>query len=139
MPSRRQRRLTLSCAALAASILTLSCNRAITSSNDVGPALPIVVLPPVVVLRPSGPDPQVLEIHEGRKVTFINGDTRPRQIFGDVHPTHTGGACPEMNLGALQPGESREVVWSHTRYIICYYHDEAAPDIAAQQGVLVVY
>ena len=97
------------------------------------------ILPPIVTIRASGPEPQVLHLYGDRKVTFINEDLRPHSVFGDVHPSHLGGACPELNVGSLAPGEHREVVWTHARYVICYFHDEVAPLQQASQGVVVVH
>jgi hypothetical protein len=110
----------------------------ITSSNDLGPALPTPTQPAVVTFRATGPDPQVLQFFAGREVTFVNADSRPREIYGDLHPDHKG-VCPEMNLGRLAPGESRKVRASNPSYMLCYYHDESAPADVAQQGLVVFY
>jgi len=132
----RRRRLW---AVLAGVTLVGGCTDSpIRSTNDLGPALPATVLPPIITLRASGPDPQVLHIYEGRKVTFRNADSRVWEIYGDVHPDHKG-PCPEMNLGALAPGESREVLASNAFYALCFYHDESAPSSQARAGLIVFY
>lgn len=131
------RRSTLVAAAALALVLALQgCGSASVSPPE-GPPTPSPPLPPAIgTFTATGVNPQVIHVFEGRKATFVNEDTRAHNIFSDAHPTHTqcGGA---VNVGALMPGERREVV--NLPIDACYFHDDNDPADRAFQGVLVVH
>ena len=103
------------------------------------PAAPIDFYEPpatVVTVKASGVDPQVLHLFDGRKVTFVNSDTRRHVFQSDTHPEHDmcGGAVEV----ALEPGEQREVVLDTSDWL-CYYHDEEDPSFLPLRGAIIVH
>lgn len=69
--------------------------------------------------------PSVLTISQGTRVTFINNDSRARDIHSDPHPNH--GDCPEIDqVGNLSTGQSRETGNLNT-VRTCGYHDHNDP------------
>lgn len=51
--------------------------------------------------------PSSVTIMSGQTVTFTNSSSSLLQINSDPHPTHTDN--PELNIGAINPGESKTV------------------------------
>ena len=103
------------------------------------PAVPSEIPPPapaIVRITANGNDPQVAHVFDDKKVTFINTDTREHSIFSDLHPTHNdcGGV---LNVGALQPGETREV--TNLQIGACYFHDDTAPTTFAFRGLVIIH
>ena len=120
--------------------LTAACGGSrIVSSRDPVSEDERIVQEPVVTLGEGNVTPQVLHLYEGRRVTFVNADTRPRTIFGDIHPAHRMTECQPVNVGTLEPGERHEVDWPAAVFAICYFHEEAEPDRRSLQGVVVVH
>lgn len=101
-----------------------------------GPPPTLAPIPAEVTISARGVTPQVLHIFDGRKVTFINADTRARAIFSDTHPGH-GGCGGILNVGTLAPGERREVTGLPPD--ACFYHEEGDPGATAFQGVMVIH
>jgi hypothetical protein len=115
-------------------LMGLSCTR--TSFTSTGPVDFETNSLPFVTIGPGGFNPQVLYLYTGRKVTVTNADSRPHEVFGARHPLHDEGTCPEMNIGRIEAGESKEIRWLHDRPVVCFYHDESAPDVDA---LILVY
>jgi hypothetical protein len=95
--------------------------------------------PPIVTIRSTGVEPQILHQTSARDVTFVNEDSRPHTLYGDLHPTHQGYAeCSVVNaMGALQPGERRRI--DEFPLGLCGYHDENDPENTAFRGYVVVH
>jgi len=95
--------------------------------------------PPTMTIRASGVDPQVLHTFDEREtVIFVNADSRPHDVRSDPHPAHTD--CPALNLGAMMPGERREIAGpSLPPFTLCYYHDETDATNNSFRGVVVTH
>jgi plastocyanin len=88
-----------------------------------------------VALTASGVDPKALTLAAGSTVVFTNNDSAAHEIASNPHPGHT--QCPELNLGALSPGESRTMtIAAHDQP--CGFHDHMNPDNAAFHGTITV-
>ena len=88
-----------------------------------------------VTITPAGVDPKEVAIPLGGRLTMVNRDTRAHDMNSDPHPEHTD--CPDINLGLIPPGQSREgrnLVIPQT----CGYHDHNDPLNAAWLGRVVV-
>jgi plastocyanin len=80
--------------------------------------------------------PAQVSIATGQSVTFINNDTRPREMASDPHPTH--GNCPAINAtGTLAAGQTR-LTNSFGGVGTCGFHDHADPDNAALKGTITI-
>ena len=66
---------------------------------------------------------------------FVNNDSRAHEPSSNPHPSHT--QCPELNIGSIAPGQSRETgttVGGRT----CGFHDHIDPTNASLQGTVQV-
>jgi hypothetical protein len=66
---------------------------------------------------------------------FINNDSRAHEPSSNPHPSHT--QCPELNIGRLEPNQSREsgpAVGGRT----CGFHDHLDEGNAALRGSVQV-
>lgn len=71
--------------------------------------------------------PPVLTVSPGTRVTFINNDSRSRDINDDPHPTH--GDCPEIQqVRFIQPGETK-LTGNLNTVRTCGYHDHNDPGV----------
>ena len=74
-------------------------------------------------------------INAGQSVTIVNNDSRTRNVSSDPHPVHTD--CPALNIGPLNPGQSRTTnAFSTAR--ACGFHDHDDPDNRNVQGTVTV-
>jgi plastocyanin len=72
-------------------------------------------------------NPPMLTVSPGTRVTFINNDSRSRQIESDPHPTHED--CPEIGqVGFIQPGQTK-LTGNLNTIRTCGYHDHNDPGI----------
>jgi hypothetical protein len=83
----------------------------------------------------AGVDPRDVTIAVGGRVTFINSDTRAHEPSSDPHPTHT--ICPEINVGRLNPGQSRDTN-PVNRAVRCGFHDHDDPTNASLTGSITI-
>lgn len=91
--------------------------------------------PYTFTISAPGVTPKELTVAPGTRVLFVNNDTRGHDMASDPHPEHSD--CPELNLGALMPGQSREtlnLVVAKT----CGFHDHDNPDSASLKGRLII-
>ncbi len=98
------------------------------------PASRPVAPPRTVTISDRGLSTSDLIIPPGAILGFVNRDTEVHTIQSDPHPAHTD--CPELNLGALAPGQRVSVVTSLTADRSCGYHDENRPDDPWFRGIL---
>ena len=67
--------------------------------------------------------PLEITINVGRRVIFVNNDSRPHDLVGGKDPSTPG--CPEITqAGFITPGQSAET-GVFTRAQTCEYHDHA--------------
>lgn len=71
----------------------------------------------------------------GSRVTFTNNHNRVHEMSSDPHPEHT--QCPEINVGSIQPGQSRT-----TQNLVvarrCGFHDHLDDRNTALHGSITV-
>jgi plastocyanin len=77
-----------------------------------------------ITITSSGVSPTQVTVSQGSRVMFVNNDTRSHDMESDPHPEHTD--CPEINVGLLQPGQSRETLNLVTART-CGFHDHNDP------------
>jgi plastocyanin len=87
--------------------------------------------PYTFTLTSTGVTPKELTVPAGTQVSFLNNDSRRHDMASDPHPEHD--LCPEINGGALSPGQSRQtlnLVVART----CGFHDHDNPPPTTQAG-----
>jgi plastocyanin len=77
--------------------------------------------------------PASLTVPVGSRVTFVNSHSRQHDMQSDPHPEHT--QCPEITVGNLQPGQSRQTE-NLTIARTCGYHDHNENSNTALQGTI---
>jgi hypothetical protein len=98
------------------------------------PPGPVPTPPYYVTVTATGVTPQVTHVWQGRAVIFRNEDSRAHSFFDDQHPSHQ--ECSGLlNLGALRPGEIREV--GNLPINACFFHSDDDPANRAFWGVVV--
>jgi plastocyanin len=75
--------------------------------------------------------PASLTVPVGSRVTFTNSHNQPHDMNSDPHPEHT--QCPDINVGNLQPGQSRQTE-NLTVARTCGFHDHNQPSNTGLQG-----
>ena len=121
--------MRLRAAALTTGVLVASCGGS-PSAPDPTPSNPNTV-----TISASGVSPKEMTVAPGTRVLFVNTDARPHDMASDPHPEHDN--CRELNLGTLNPGQSRESL-NLVNVRTCGFHDHDNPDSASLQGRIVV-
>jgi plastocyanin len=90
-----------------------------------------------VTLTGAGASPATVTVAVGQTVTFVNSDSRQREIGSDPHPNH--GTCPsiEAGVGLLAPGQTK-VTRAFGNAGTCRYHDHLDDTNQAFRGTIVV-
>ena len=90
-----------------------------------------------ITLTSAGASPRSVTIAIGQIVTFINNDSRSREMASDPHPQH--GSCPSMEagLGTIGPGQTR-VTHNFANAGTCGFHDHLDSSNGAFTGSIVV-
>jgi hypothetical protein len=87
----------------------------------------------ITIQQGGVPNPPVLTVSAGTRVTFINNDGRSHDVKDDPHPTH--GDCPEIGqVGFLTSGQQRQTGNLNT-VRTCGWHDHDNPSI---RGSIVI-
>jgi plastocyanin len=120
----------------AAAVVTSGCG----GSGGESPAPAPTPTPPptgtTVTITAAGVSPRDLTVAAGTRVTFINNDSRPRNITSNEHPEHLD--CVEINdVGRLNSGQSRQT-GNLVTVRTCGYHDHDDPDSTAVQGRIII-
>jgi plastocyanin len=77
----------------------------------------------VITITSTTVNPPELTVSVGARVTFINNDVIPHDIFGGPEPARPD--CPEIDaVGFLTPGQSRQTN-PFLQARTCDYHDHA--------------
>lgn len=88
-----------------------------------------------ITITSNGMAPGSASINAGQSITLVNNDTRAHQISSNPHPSHTD--CAQLNLGTLNPGQSRTSdAFPSAR--TCGYHDHNDPNNGLWMGTLTV-
>ena len=101
------------------------------SSGGSGGGTPVETT--TVTITSAGVSPKAIIVNAGAKIMFVNNDSRAHEPSSNPHPSHT--QCPELNIGNLAPGQSREsgpTVGGRT----CGYHDHLDNTNGALQGTV---
>lgn len=90
-----------------------------------------------VTITGAGVSPATVTVAVGQAVTFVNNDSRQREIASDPHPSH--GTCPsiEAGLSLLAPGQTK-VTRAFGNAGTCRYHDHLDDTNQAMRGTIVV-
>jgi plastocyanin len=83
----------------------------------------------------TGSGTNSVTVSVGQSVTFVNNDSRTRNMSSDPHPVHTD--CPALNVGVLTPGQSRTSA-ALTNARTCGFHDHDDPDNPQVRGAVTV-
>ena len=75
--------------------------------------------------------PSTVTVSVGSRVTFVNNNNQPHDMSSDPHPAHTD--CPEITVGNLTPGQSRQTQNLNTART-CGFHDHNRPTDSALLG-----
>jgi plastocyanin len=125
-------------AALAIAITAYACGG---SDNPAPPTTPTPNPPQTgpapmtqtVSITGSGLSTRSIDVAVGGTVTFVNNDNRAHEMSSNPHPAHTD--CPALNVGNLNPGESRATA-AITVARSCGMHDHQNPGTASLQATL---
>lgn len=124
--------MRLSLGSAVALLLVAGCG----GGGSASPPAPTPGNPNQIVISSSGNvSPAELVVSPGSRVLFVNNDSRRHDMASDPHPEHT--TCPEINVGVLQPGQSREttnLVAART----CGFHDHENPGAAGLKGRIII-
>jgi hypothetical protein len=88
-----------------------------------------------ITITGAGVTPASIIVNANARITFVNNDSRAHEPSSNPHPSHT--QCPELNIGRLEPNQTREsgpVVGGRT----CGYHDHLDDGNAALRGSVQV-
>jgi plastocyanin len=89
-----------------------------------------------VSITAAGMSPLEITVAAGRRVMFVNNDSRPHDIAGGKDPSTP--ECPESTLvGFITPGRSAET-GVLTRPQTCEYHDHTMMGVPAFQGRIII-
>jgi plastocyanin len=89
-----------------------------------------------ITISTMGVSPKEVTVARGGRVTFVNDDGRPHDVFSD--PDHQGTDCPAINaVGFLAPGRSGD---TSALDIVrrCGYHDHLDLSNESFRGTIVV-
>ena len=90
-----------------------------------------------ITLTTNGVSTGSVTVAVGQTVTFVNNDTRSREISSDPHPQH--GSCPgiEAGLGVIAPGQTK-VTHNFANAGSCGFHDHQDDTNVRFQGRIIV-
>lgn len=90
-----------------------------------------------VTITAAGVTPATVTVSVGQAVTFVNNDSRQREIASDPHPNH--GTCPSIEAGVslLAPNQTK-VTRAFGNAGTCRYHDHLDDTNQAMRGTIVV-
>jgi hypothetical protein len=91
--------------------------------------------PTTISVGAAGVVPQEIRVKRFAHVMFVNNDTRAHSMLSDPINEHT--QCPSLNVGFLQPGESRES-YSLDLTGICSFHDHLNQSDATLKGRIII-
>jgi hypothetical protein len=112
-------------------VCAVGCGGSDSSPTNPSPTAPAAT----ITITSAGVDTRSVQVAPGSRLRFINNDSRDHFMASNPHPEHTD--CPEINLGTLRPGQSREtgnLVVTRT----CGFHDHDNPGTASLQGSIVI-
>ena len=110
-------------------------------SSSAPPAAGAPAPPPLtasVTVTADGVSPKDVVIGVGGRVTFINKDVRPHDVYSNPHDHNVHRDCPEINaVGFLTTGQSRQTeIFEAARE--CGYHDHILPNFEPLNGRIII-
>lgn len=90
-----------------------------------------------ITLTSSGATSRSVTVAVGQAVTFVNNDSRSREMASDPHPQH--GSCPslEAGLGTIPAGATK-ITHAFANAGTCGFHDHLDSSNSAFQGAIIV-
>jgi plastocyanin len=88
-----------------------------------------------ITITGAGVNPANAEVAVGGTVNVVNNDSSVHEMSSDPHPVHTD--CPGLNIGLLQPNQSR-ASQALTTARVCGMHDHLNPGTTSLQGRITV-
>jgi plastocyanin len=79
--------------------------------------------------------PEVTNVALGATITFVNQDSRAHEMMSDPHPLHND--CPEINVGMLNPGQSKQTAALMVARA-CGFHDNMQDTNTSLRGRILV-
>jgi plastocyanin len=117
-------------AALTASVLMASCGGSPPTTPN-----PVPSNPNTFTVTASGVSPKEMTVPPGTRVLFVNNDARGHDMASDPHPEHD--ICRELNVGRLDPGQSRETL-NLVTVRTCGFHDHDNPNNESLKGRIII-
>jgi len=123
-------------AAIAAAALAAACGGGGSDSGSPTTPTPGAPSSATITIGADGRvSPSSVTVALGSRVTFVNNHSVAHDMNSDPHPEHT--ACPEINVGTLQPGQSRQTQNLNIART-CGFHDHNRPGDSALQGSITI-
>ena len=118
---------------LTAALAAASCGGGGSNNppTDPGPGGSVTI----ITITAAGANPRTVTVDLGTRIRWVNNDNRTHEMSSDPHPEHN--LCPEINGGALTPGQQREtsnLVVART----CGFHDHLFPDTNTLKGTITI-
>ena len=125
-----------SAAAAIVAMIAAACGGS-SSSSSTGPSGTCTpsTNPNTIVIQSGQVCPQTITIALGGQLTMINNDSTVHEMDSDPHPEHTD--CPALNIGFLNPGQTRQG-GNLTTARNCGFHDHSNPNNASLRGTVTI-
>ena len=126
------------CVVMALVLTAVSCGGGSSSTTPSSPSPTPTPTPSTcatITITSNGVSPNSVTVSVGSRVTFVNNDSRVHEMTSNPHPTHTD--CPEINVGILSGGQSRQTSTLNTART-CGYHDHLRDSDTSLQGTIVI-
>jgi plastocyanin len=129
-------------------VLTMAtaCGGSTAANPPSAPTPPVVSPPPAspppppmtaqITITATGVSPKEVTVARGGRVTFVNDDGRPHDVFSD--PDHAGTDCPAINLVGFLTAGRRGDTGPLDVARRCGYHDHLAISDDSLRGTIIV-
>jgi plastocyanin len=89
-----------------------------------------------ITITAAGVSPKEVTVARGGRVTFVNDDQRPHDVFSD--PDHAGTDCPAINIVGFLTAGRRNDTGPLDVARRCGYHDHLDVSADSLRGVIIV-
>jgi plastocyanin len=121
-------------AVVALSAVITACNKSTPTYPSTGGGSTGTIAATITITA-AGVSPREVTVAPGSRVNFVNNNSQAHDMASDPHPAHT--TCPEINVGFIQPGQSRATQNLNT-VRVCGFHDHNNPFVASLTGTIRV-
>jgi plastocyanin len=104
-------------------------------NTPAGAAAPPATTTMTITISGNKVSPEVTNVALGAVVMFVNQDSRAHEMMSDPHPLHND--CPEINVGMLNPGQSKQTGALMVARA-CGFHDNLQDTNTALRGRILV-